>query len=89
MSNAAISAPPDVPVAVPALAGDKKHTFSVMIDCTSPAFGDGPLADRTELAKVLTILVDDIEKMKLVKNGTLVLRDGNGVMIGYAVMQGE
>ena len=75
--------------ALPQSAPADKNTFSVMIDCTSPAFGNGPLADRTELAKVLTILVDDIEKMKLVKNGTLVLRDGNGVMIGYAVMQGE
>ena len=65
------------------------ETFSVQIDCATPAFGDGPIADRAELAKILTILVDDIEKMKLVKNGTLVLRDGNGVMIGYAVMQGE
>lgn len=75
--------------AVPQPAPAGKNTFSVQIECTSPAFGSGPIADRAELAKILTILVDDIERMKLQKNGTLSLRDGDGVVVGVAIMQGE
>lgn len=82
-------APPNVPAAQMTVTPEGKRILSVMVECSTPAFGAGPMADRGEIAKVLAILMIDVEQMKLSQNGMLTIKDRDGNVVGFATMQGE
>lgn len=60
--------------------------IAIQFECENAAFGETPAEMNAEIVKVLTELLDMIERGRSI-NPTFTIRDGNGNKIGFAMIQ--